>query len=93
MADEQFATFVHEHGAALLRVAYLLCRDRARSEDLVQDALVRVLRRWRSHGVADAPFAYARRVVVNEYLGWRRLRSSSEVALLDGDVATRSSPT
>lgn len=69
---------VRSHEAALLRLAYLLCRDSARAEDLVQDALLRVLRRWRSVGVSDHPFAYARKVVINEYLAWRRLRSASE---------------
>jgi len=63
VADEAFTAFVQAHGAALLRFAYLLCRDSARAEDLVQDALVKMLRRWRSAGVADQPVAYARRVV------------------------------
>jgi hypothetical protein len=36
------------------------------------------LRRWRSGSVADNPLAYARRVITNEYLGWRRLRSLSD---------------
>lgn len=79
MADETFTAFVQEHGAALLRFAYLLSRDSARAEDLVQDALVKLLRRWRSAGAAASPLAYARRIVLNEYLGWRRLRSSGEV--------------
>jgi RNA polymerase sigma-70 factor (sigma-E family) len=79
VADEAFTAFVQAHGAGLLRFAYLLCRDGARAEDLVQDALVKMLRRWRAAGVADQPVAYARRVVVNEYLGWRRLRASGEV--------------
>lgn len=83
MADEAFTAFVQTHGAMLLRFAYLLCRDSARAEDLVQDALIKMLRRWRSAGVAAEPVAYARKVVVNEFLGWRRLRASTEVF---GDV-------
>ncbi|HZZ97903.1 MAG TPA: SigE family RNA polymerase sigma factor [Jatrophihabitantaceae bacterium] len=79
MADEAFTAFVQAQGTGLLRFAYLLCQDRARAEDLVQDALVKMLRRWRAAGVADQPVAYARRVVVNEHLGWRRLRASGEV--------------
>jgi len=81
VVDEQLSAFVSRDGAALLRFAYLLCRDSGRAEDLVQDALVRMLRRWRSGSVADSPLAYARRVITNEYLGWRRLRASGEVAL------------
>lgn len=78
MADEELELLVRSHEAALLRLAYLLCRDSARAEDLVQDTLLRALRRWRSAGVPDHPFAYARRVLINEYLAWRRLRSASE---------------
>lgn len=81
--DEQFSAFVAASGPALLRYAYLLCRDSARAEDLVQSALERMLRRWRSSGAASNPAAYARRVITNEYLGWRRLRSASEIALVD----------
>jgi RNA polymerase sigma-70 factor (sigma-E family) len=83
VADEAFTAFVQTHGATLLRFAYLLCRDSARAEDFVQDALIKMLRRWRSAGVAAEPVAYARKVVVNEFLGWRRLRASTEVY---GDV-------
>ncbi len=78
MADQELKALVRVHEQALLRLAYLLCRDSARAEDLVQDALIRVLRRWRSAGVSDHPFAYARKVVINEYLAWRRLRSATE---------------
>jgi len=78
VADEELESLVRTHEAGLLRLAFLLCRDSARSEDLVQDALLRVLRRWRSAGIPDQPFAYARKAVINEYLAWRRLRSASE---------------
>lgn len=84
-ADVAFDTFVRAHGGELLRFAYLLCGNAARAEDVLQDALLKLLRRWRSHGPADHPSAYARRIVVNEYLAWRRLRVSTEVALLDRD--------
>lgn len=83
MVDDAFAAFVADRGDDLLRVAYLLCRDAGRAEDLTQDALVKVLRRWRSAGAAAHPFAYARQVVVNEYLGWRRLRASGELVGTD----------
>ena len=72
---QDLAELVESDGAALLRFAYLLCRDAGRAEDLVQDALVRMMR---SRSTVDAPAAYARKVIVNEYLGWRRRRSSTE---------------
>jgi len=79
VADEELVLLVRSHEAALLRLAYLLSRDSARAEDLVQDTLLRVLRRWRSAGAPDHAFAYARRVLINEFLAWRRLRSASEL--------------
>jgi RNA polymerase sigma-70 factor (sigma-E family) len=79
MTEGDFEAFATEHTAALLRLAYLLCRDSGRAEDLVQDALERALRQWRRDGPPDAPLAYVRRVVVNCYLGWRRRRASGEL--------------
>jgi len=73
-----FDQFVASRGPALLRFAYLLTGDRRLAEDLVQDALVKAYRRWSRHPVEYAE-AYVRRIIVNEYLSWRRLRSSSEV--------------
>jgi RNA polymerase sigma-70 factor (sigma-E family) len=79
MGDAGFDAFATQNTAALLRLAYLLCRDPARAEDLVQDALEQALKRWRRDGEPDAPPAYVRRIVVNTYLGWRRRRASGEL--------------
>lgn len=87
MADEELELLVRTHEAALLRLAFLLCHDSARAEDLVQEALVRVLRRWRSAGAAEHPLAYARKTLVHEYLAWRRLRWTSEIVGDIGDAA------
>ena len=75
----EFADVAAEHGRALVRVAYLLCHDSGRAEDLAQEALMKALSRWRRHGPPDHPFAYLRRIVVTEYLGWRRKRASTEI--------------
>jgi RNA polymerase sigma-70 factor (sigma-E family) len=58
-----FEAFVGTSSDRLLRTAYLLCGDRGHAEDLVQTALLRTARRWRS--AREQPEAYARRVVVN----------------------------
>ena len=87
MPDDQFDSFVAENGGALLRCAYLLCRDRGRAEDLVQDSLVKAMRRWRDADVPEHAEAYVRRIVVNEYLSWRRRRASTElIGLVDRDA-------
>lgn len=48
-----------------LRVAYLLTGDRALAEDLMQEAFVRVLGRFRDLRNGDAFWSYLRRTIVN----------------------------
>lgn len=74
-----FDEFVVARGPALLRSAYLLTHDTGLAEDLVQDALVRAHRRWDRHPRAEQPEAYVRRIMVNEFVSWRRRKSSGEV--------------
>jgi len=69
-----FDQYVVARGPALLRFAFLLVRDHHLAEDLVQEALVRSHRRWRVIERED-PDAYVRRVVLNQFLSWRRRRS------------------
>ena len=58
-----YDAFVAASADRLVRTAYLLCGDRGHAEDLVQTALLRTARRWRT--ARQQPEAYARRVVVN----------------------------
>jgi RNA polymerase sigma-70 factor (sigma-E family) len=57
-----FDEFVRAHGDSLVRLSYLLCGDRGKAEDAVQDALTRIYLRWPR---LDDPLPYARRAVVN----------------------------
>ena len=58
-----------------LRVAYLLTGDRALAEDLMQEAFVRVLGRFRDLRNGDAFWWYLRRTIVNlSNSHYRRLR-------------------
>jgi len=50
----------------------VLTGDRRLAEDVVQEVLVRVFERWAKIGGLDRPEFYVRRMVVNEYLSWRR---------------------
>ena len=67
-----FDDYVQTHLPGLLRLAGVLSRDRQTSEDVVQEVLFRASKRWDQIGEAGAPDAYVRRMVVNEYLSWRR---------------------
>jgi RNA polymerase sigma factor (sigma-70 family) len=61
----EFERFVTDSADQLLRAAYLMAGDLAEAEDLVQETLLRVARRWHKVQVMDHPVAYARRVLVN----------------------------
>ena len=70
--SDSFAEFVTQRSQRLLRTAYLLTRDWAHAEDLLQTALVRA---WRAWGRIEAdPEPYVRRVLVNSYFSWWRRR-------------------
>ncbi len=71
-APDGFAEFVAARSHALLRVAWLLCGDTDKAEDLLQTALIRAWPHW--HRIADSnPEAYVRRVLFTAYLSsWRR---------------------
>lgn len=56
----------------LLRFATVLCGSGHLAEDLVQDTVIKAHRYWDRIQRADRPDSYLRRIVVNEYLSWRR---------------------
>jgi RNA polymerase sigma-70 factor (sigma-E family) len=64
-ARAEFEGFVSSHGEWLLRTAYLITWDLAEAEDLVQECLLRLARRWPRVRRMAHPEAYARRILVN----------------------------
>jgi RNA polymerase sigma-70 factor (sigma-E family) len=75
--DEEFVAFVARSQYQLLRVAYLVCGDWHRAEDVVQIALAKVYVRWGRIREVPGPWPYARRAVVNAAVDegrrpWRR---------------------
>jgi len=75
-ADEtDFSAFVVARGPALLRLAVLLTADADTAQDLVQDALVRVLPRWSRVAAHGNPEAYVRAALRSAWIdSWRRRR-------------------
>jgi RNA polymerase sigma-70 factor (sigma-E family) len=71
-----FDDFVAARSGHLLRTAYLLTRDHALAEDLLQTALARSWFVWRR--IAGDPEPYVRKVLVNTYASWWRRKWNGE---------------
>lgn len=74
----EFDHFVASASPGLLRAAYLLTGDRADAEDLLQNALLRVFRRWET--ISGPPTGYAFAVLVNlsrDHRRWLRRRPAT----------------
>lgn len=75
--DEEFTTYVTARMPWLRRVAYLLCQDWHRADDLVQTAITRLYVHWRRASAVENVDGYARTVLVRVFLaeqrgGWRQ---------------------
>jgi RNA polymerase sigma-70 factor (sigma-E family) len=67
-----FAEFAAARLPRLLRYAVVLTGDADLAQDVVQEVLARAQVRWAKISKAESPDAYVRRMVLNEYLSWRR---------------------
>ncbi|HTU84881.1 MAG TPA: SigE family RNA polymerase sigma factor [Solirubrobacteraceae bacterium] len=63
-----FDRFVTDSTDGLLRTAFLIVWDLPEAEDIVQETLLEVARRWPRVRRMDHPVAYARRILVNRAL-------------------------
>ena len=89
-ARREFEHFVAESSEPLLRTAYLIVWDLSEAEDLVQECLLTVARRWPRVRRMEHPRAYARRVLVNLALDGRRRHARRRQELEQSDVDLRS---
>jgi RNA polymerase sigma-70 factor (sigma-E family) len=80
---ERFDDFVHTRGQALLRFAYVLSGDAHLAEDLVQEVLARMHRRWDRVTALESPEAYVRTAIVRQFLSWRRRRAAGEAVVAE----------
>ena len=81
----EFDRFVTDWADQLLRTAYLVTWDLAEAEDLVQETLLRVARRWHKVRGMDHPAANARRILINLAIDGaeQRARRTGELAAPD----------
>jgi RNA polymerase sigma-70 factor (sigma-E family) len=87
VARRQFESFAAGASDGLVRTAYLMTGDLAETEDLVQETLLRVARRWRRVHAMDHPAAYARRILVNLVIDGQQRRRRRVDELDSGDDA------
>ena len=67
-----FEEFAVARLPAVLKLAGVLTGDRGLAEDVVQEVLIRANARWPMIARLDRPEAYINKMIVNEYLSWRR---------------------
>jgi RNA polymerase sigma-70 factor (sigma-E family) len=68
----EFADYVVGQRPALMRFATVLTCRTWLADDIVSDVLGRAFERWDRISVMAEPHAYVRRMIVNDYLSWRR---------------------
>jgi RNA polymerase sigma-70 factor (sigma-E family) len=67
-----FEEFAATQMPAVLRFAAVLAGDRASAEDLAQEVLVRAYSRWDKIGCLERPEFYVRKMILNQFISWRR---------------------
>jgi RNA polymerase sigma-70 factor (sigma-E family) len=86
-----FEEFVSARLGTLVRYATVVTWDPHLAEDITQNVLVRAQARWARIGRLDAPELYVKRMIVNEFLSWRRRRAAQSIPFagesLDGLMA------
>jgi RNA polymerase sigma-70 factor (sigma-E family) len=86
-----FEEFAHERLPSLLAFATVLTGQPAVAEDLAQEVLIRANARWSQISGMDRPELYVRKMLLNEFLSWRR-RSWRLIPVGDGMVSPDSAP-
>src|SRR5437588_9363573 len=76
-----FERFVTDSTDGLLRTAYLIVWDLPEGEDLVQETLLKVAKRWPRVRRMERPVSYARRTLVNLARDGSRRRSRNRLEL------------
>jgi RNA polymerase sigma-70 factor (sigma-E family) len=83
-----FEEFAAAQLPAVLRFAAVLAGDRAAAEDLTQEVLIRAYSRWDTIGGLDRPEFYVRKMILNEFLSWRRRSARQARRSLPAELAS-----
>lgn len=67
-----FQEFAASRLPAVLAFAVVLTGQPATGEDIAQEVLIRAYARWDTIGGLERPDLYVRKMVLNEFLSWRR---------------------
>ncbi len=91
--DATYVEFVSAHQERLRRIAYAVCRDDSRAEDVLQEALVKLYLSWGKVREIGREEAYTRRIIVNADLDqrrrpWHQRRSRLPVEHFDRETST-----
>jgi RNA polymerase sigma-70 factor (sigma-E family) len=92
MNRDDFDRFAADNTTGLLRTGYLIVGDLHEAEDLVQETLFTVARRWPKVSRMDHPAAYARRILVNLALRGGPKRSRRRTELGETHAAEQAAP-
>jgi RNA polymerase sigma factor (sigma-70 family) len=68
----EFTLWLRENQKAFLRAAKIICFDTQNAEDVLQEALADVFKRWSKIRVHENPEAYLMRVMVSKHADMRR---------------------
>jgi RNA polymerase sigma-70 factor (sigma-E family) len=71
--EEQYVSYVTARLPTLRKIAYWLCRDHHRADDIVQAAITRLYTHWRAAAAADNLDRYVRAILVRCFLNEQRL--------------------
>jgi RNA polymerase sigma-70 factor (sigma-E family) len=82
-SEREYVEFVTAALPKVRRLAYLLCGDWHRADDLVQQTFIALYTRWRRVRVVEHLDAYVRAMIVRSYLSERRRAWSTRVNLTD----------
>jgi RNA polymerase sigma-70 factor (sigma-E family) len=81
--DRSFTEYVTAQLEQLRRLAYVLCQDSHRGDDLVQEAITKLYLNWHNiHKIVNLD-RYLRAIVVREFLNAQRLGWTRRVRLFD----------